>query len=543
MQIGSAAPSRQLSRRLTQTVFVALLALPWLWPIANGPTPAVLPWLVSLACAALFLLLFLVRPANLNTIVAQALLVAALASSLIGLLQYFGASAALSPWISVTAPGYAFGNLRQRNQLGSLINIGLAVLVWSAWSQERLRPWCNAFSGATSGAAQQNQATGLRHWPMLLAAVLLASANAATASRTGFLQLLALPVLALVWRRHDAASNWPILLAALAAYVGASVLLPLLAGLDPLASGIVARFGETGQSCESRLVLWRNVVYLIAQKPWWGWGWGELDYAHFVTLYPDVRFCDILDNAHNLPLHLAVVFGLPFAAAVCASIAWLVWRARPWTETCPDRQMAWAVLFLVALHSLLEYPLWYGPFQLAVLLCLAILWRTPRLSPGAAGGGEPTTGLGPPAWSASVRRTVMALAVLVLAAAAYAAWDYRRVSQIYLPAERRAPAYRHDTAKKIQGSWLYGRQVRFAALTTTAVDADNAALINRMAKDLLHFSPEPRVIDKLIHSAGLLHHDQEQAFFEERYRAAFPKEFVRWRAAQQGGPAAAASDN
>ena len=28
-----------------------------------------------------------------------------------------------------------------------------------------------------------------------------------------------------------------------------------------------------------------------------------MDYAHFVTLYPGERFCDILDNAHNLPLH------------------------------------------------------------------------------------------------------------------------------------------------------------------------------------------------------------------------------------------------
>ena len=137
----------------------------------------------------------------------------------------------------------------------------------------------------------------------------------------------------------------------------------------------------------------------------------------------------------------------------------------------------------------------------------------------------------------------MVLVVLVLAAASYAAWDYRRVSQIYLPAERRAPAYRHDTSKKIQGSWLYARQVGFAAVTTTTVDADNAALINRMAKDLLHFSPEPRVIEKLISSARLLHQDKERVFFEERYRAAFPKDFTRWRAAQHSEPAAAASDN
>ena len=40
--------------------------------------------------------------------------------------------------------------------------------------------------------------------------------------------------------------------------------------------------------------------------------------------------------------------------------------------------MAWAVLAVIGLHSLLEYPLWYGPFQIAFGLCLAWLWLTGR---------------------------------------------------------------------------------------------------------------------------------------------------------------------
>ncbi len=496
-----------------RALLVALLALPWLWPFASGPTPAVLPWLASVACGAVFLLIFLARPANLNRVVAPALLVAALTSSVIGLLQYFGASAALAPWINGTAPGYAFGNLRQRNQLASLINIGLVVLVWSAWARQARRASALApgKSCATTRGSWRTQT-----WPTALAVVLLASANAATASRTGLLQLLALPVLALAWRRQSAPGTWPILGGAVLAYALAAVLLPLLAGLDPLASGIVARFGEAGQSCESRLILWRNVLYLIAQKPWFGWGWGELDYAHFVTLYPDARFCDILDNAHNLPLHLAVELGVPVAVLVCAVLAWLLWRARPWREARADRQMAWAVLALIALHSLLEYPLWYGPFQLTLVSCLLLLWQVARSA----------------ADSAPLRRALTACASVLLAALAYAAWDYWRVSQIYMAAERRAPAYRHDTLLKIEGSWLYRRQVRFAALTTSTVDAGNAAQINQTARQLLHFSPEPRVIEKLLASARVLHRDDELAYFVERYRAAFAQQHARWLAAQ-----------
>lgn len=43
----------------------------------------------------------------------------------------------------------------------------------------------------------------------------------------------------------------------------------------------------------------------------------------------------------------------------------------------PCWQMAWMILSVIGLHSMLEYPLWYGPFQLTVLLCLVLLWRRP----------------------------------------------------------------------------------------------------------------------------------------------------------------------
>ena len=115
--------------------------------------------------------------------------------------------------------------------------------------------------------------------------------------------------------------------------------------------------------------------HLILQKPWTGWGWGELDYAHYITLFPGARFCVLLDNAHNLPLHLAVELGLPFALLVCGVASLWVWRARPWAETDPVRQLAWGILAVVGLHSMLEFPLWYGPFQIVTLWALALLWR------------------------------------------------------------------------------------------------------------------------------------------------------------------------
>ena len=75
-------------------------------------------------------------------------------------------------------------------------------------------------------------------------------------------------------------------------------------------------------------------------------------------MFPGDRFSVLLDNAHNLPLHLAVELGLPVAAVACgAVVAWVV-RARPWQETDAVRQLAWGALAIIGLHSMVEVPLW-----------------------------------------------------------------------------------------------------------------------------------------------------------------------------------------
>ena len=201
-----------------------------------------------------------------------------------------------------------------------------------------------------------------------------------------------------------------------------------------------------------------------------------------------------------------------FRSAVCA---WLVWRNKPWAETDPARQMAWGVLAVIGLHSLLEYPLWYGPFQLAVLLCVWLLWQ--RSTPGDSEAKLP---LAPArhAW----------LAMLLLACCAYTGWDYWRISQIYLPSAARNAAYRADTLAKIQGSWMFRDQVRFAELTTTELKPDNAAYLNALAKDMLHFSPESRVVEKVIESATMLGDDAQALFYLQRYKAAFAEQHARW---------------
>ncbi|MDP2369702.1 Wzy polymerase domain-containing protein [Rhodoferax sp.] len=459
-----------------------------------------MPWLFTLGCVALMLLCMpRERP---EEVIATAWLAAALLSAELGVMQYFGVSASLGSWVNSTGLGEAFANLRQRNQFATLTNIGLGALLWCAVRVRALAP------------RRQQWA----HAGLLLAALLLAVGNAASSSRTGLLQLVALALLVWLWGGWKEAIPRSVMLAAILGYAAAALALPGLAGLDPGTTGILARLGDSDRPCASRLTLWANVLHLIALRPWTGWGWGELDFAHFMTLYPAARFCDILDNAHNLPLHLAVELGVPMAALACVAALWLTLRAAPWREGDPTRQMAWTVLAMLGLHSMLEYPLWYGPFQVAAGLSIWLLLR-PRVR-SAQGGARQRAGV----------------AVALLLATGYAGWDYHRVSQIYLAPEQRAASYRTDTRQQAEGSWLFSNQVRFAELTTTPVSRANALHLNALSKELLHFSPEPRVIEKLIESATLLGRDEEALHYLARYRAAFPDEQRRWSSALQDQP-------
>lgn len=478
------------------------ITLPWFNPFAPGPTPAVVPLLFSWACVAALLMTCSRGSAGfpavrLITATAWAWLIAGLLCGVMGLLQYFGAEDSLLPWINQAQPGEAFANLRQRNQFATVTSIALVALLWVS------------LNGRFSRRHQ---------WLGLVAAAMLGVSNAASSSRTGMLQIALLCMVFWFWGGWHQPVVRRILLAAVLAYALATVGLPWLAGFELTGYGMFARLLAGDAACTSRLALWSNVLTLIAQKPWLGWGWGELDYAHYMTLYPGERFCDILDNAHNLPLHLAVELGLPVALAVCGGLGWVVWRARPWRETDPTRQLAWGVLAVIMLHSMLEYPLWYGPFQMAFGLCVWMLWWT---SPNRAAGSDAGLRV------ASAMRIALAIALLV--AVAYAAWDYHRISQIYLSPQARDAAYREDTMSKIRGSWLFRNQVRFAELTTTPLARENAQWTHDTALALLHYSPEPRVIEKVIESAVMLGRDDQALLHLARYRAAFPQDHAKWR--------------
>ncbi len=484
-------------------VMAILLLLPWLFPFATGPAPAVQPWLFSLACFGLVLGLgrFGLRRDHWGLLLAWSILAAALISTGIGLIQYFGFEKPFSPWLASSFKGESFANLRQKNQFASLAVMGLLACAYFCARPSSIRAFKSVW-----------------FWGGL--AFALGMGNAIAASRTGVAELaLAVVVVALwAWRSGLAQRLVAVLVANGMGFAVASAVLPLLrAG----GATILERATMGAEGCHSRLILWQNVWQLSLERPWTGWGWGSLKEAHYMGVF-DSRFCEILDNAHNLPLHVAVELGLLASALMCIGIFWFLWRTWPATFAVNHgfdaTHLACGILGVVLVHSMLEYPLWYGPFQISTLLCVWLLWTARKGASMSNIQSNPRL----------VAGFIGLVATVLISISGYASWDYWRVSQIFTEPEHRADAYRDDTLNKISGSLLFAAQVAFADLAINPLTADNAGERMDLALRMLSHSPEPRVIEAVLLGAATLGRADWVALHRARYAAAFPDEFAAW---------------
>jgi hypothetical protein len=481
-----------------------LLTLPWLTGAAPGPIPQLGAWLASAGALVVLWMSFQTGAWR------WSLITAALVSAAIGLLQFTGGSAGFTLWVSESATGEMVANLRQRNQFATLMVIGgLAVLL---------------DSGGRATYVARSWVFGVA----CLSLALLAFAAALSGSRTGLLQWLALLCLAVSWRNSLGAQlKWLFGVSLLGFCLGA-LAGPWLAQMaGHLHSGVMGRLVDMAGSPAvvasadgfSRLALWGNVLELIAHEPLWGHGWRSLARAHYSTEFSGTRFIELVDNAHNLPLHLAVELGVPVAVAACCLVGWLIWKNKPWAETRPDRQMAWGLLVVIGIHSMLEYPLWYGPFFLTALMCLFVLlgdfWRNwlARQSERA---------------QSAIDSIAKLTGVMLLACTAFVAFDYHRVSQIYLQPQERSAWYAADPMAAANKSVLFQSHAKFAQLQITPLSRETAAQVFALSQELVRWSPEPRIVEKLIESATMLQRDDVAIFHLQRYKVAYPATYSKW---------------
>ena len=448
------------------------------------------------------------RPDGLATLFFGGLTLAGLIGLLLSLVQVFHPAWADGVVVAVpTIAGRAVANLRQPNHLSTLMVFACAAAAWLG-AQGRLPARVAAL--AVFG---------------FIAVIVL------TASRTGMVGMAFLTLWGCLDRQLPRTVRWA-LIGAPALYGIAWGGMWLWSHADTtVAFAAEARLHDGSDISSSRFKIWANVLTLIEQQPWLGVGYGRFNFAWSMTPFP-TRPIAFFDHTHNILLQWAVEFGVPLALLMTGLCSWAFWvLVRPWRAeregtAALQRHTVGACAVIVAiagLHSLLEYPLWYGQFQVALGLSGWFLWHTRAVAVPQAPQTSLNTGFDPNSmpFSPLAGVSITLLASFFIALGAYATWDYHRISQIYLSPAKRTAAYRANTLSKIQGSVLFKQQVRFAELTTTPLTLANAARMHSLALALLHFSPEPRVIEKLIDSAELLGQPDEAEFYRVRYRVAF----------------------
>ncbi|GAB2182611.1 hypothetical protein DLREEDagrD3_28340 [Denitratisoma sp. agr-D3] len=315
---------------------------------------AVLLWAALMACLGRDL----ARRRGLDWLadsLAAAFLIGALLEVLVMVLQLAGWSPA---GLVFPRQGAPYGNLAQQNHLNDYLWLGVASALYRH-SRHRL------------------PLTALL--PVL---TLLLLASALSTSRSILLYAIALGGLAWLATRRSAPAladtgdpcfrlwrlaRW-LLPAALASLVLSQALLPLLPAAD-LGSGTLQRFYAEANSGGVRLKLWRSAAATLGEAPWLGQGLGSLPSLYFrqAAAWPAGEAAPVAEHTHNLPLQWAVEFGLPLALAMTALLLWWLkdFLARSFT---PARWWLLAMLAVMGIHSLLEYPLWYtfflGPWAL-----------------------------------------------------------------------------------------------------------------------------------------------------------------------------------
>ncbi|MFN4115568.1 MAG: O-antigen ligase family protein, partial [Inhella sp.] len=275
---------------------------------------------------------------------AAGLLLAGLLSFAIGAVQVFAPAWADGQWIARSGfVGRAVGNVRQPNHLATLLLMAAVGLILLA----QRRRWPTAICVALMAA--------------LIGAVVL------SASRTGL--WFGVPLL-LLWglvdRSLEPRLRWLL------------IATPLLAGLAWLgmhlwaASGLGVfgaeqRLDREGAGSPSRVKILLNAWSLLMQEPG-GVGWGGFNRAWTLSPFPD-RPIAFFDHTHNLPMQLLVELGWAWGGLVLLLLSMVAgqallaaWRARG--EAAPLQRAALMLALIVAVHSMLEYPLWYAYFLL-----------------------------------------------------------------------------------------------------------------------------------------------------------------------------------
>lgn len=267
-------------------------------------------------------------------------------SAAVGVIQHYDIHTFLDDFIAAKNSAAVYGNIGQTNHFANHISLALASLIFLFASRK------------------------LRIGVAILLALPLLFVLPLSGSRSPWLYLLALLILSLLllWQhgRANLQARKLVLAAALTlagfAFMHWLVQLPWFAGSLGTITPADRMFEQAGGTA-IRLYLWREAWQMFLQAPLLGVGFGEYAWHHFqlLEMFRNPEITGVYNNAHNLIMQLLAETGLAGTLPVVGGITvWLLsLRRQPF-----DLALWWllALLAIIGIHSMLEFPLWYGQY-------------------------------------------------------------------------------------------------------------------------------------------------------------------------------------
>ena len=246
-----------------------------------------------------------------------------------------------------------WGGMTQANSYSNYLSLGLASALYLHAKRNKGRPWLTI--------------------ALAVCAAVLVVALSLSTSRSIWFYLLALVALAGVSSFQQKRG----LLISVALATALFALMQLVWSLDwgPTTATHIEtsgeRFVQHVGGTPIRLHIWQVAWQLFLQAPWLGQGFGQFDWAYFTAGEPLPEIPGRVDNAHNLIMQLLAEQGLlPVLILVAGLGFWLAGFLK--AQLSLEGWWLLALLAVLGIHSLLEYPLWYSYFLgiAAVLLGL-----------------------------------------------------------------------------------------------------------------------------------------------------------------------------
>lgn len=289
---------------------------------------------------------------SITTTLAWSLVAGGMLNAIAGLIQHYHPTGVPELLVAPKFTVAVYGNIGQANHFADYIALALASFAY-LYSRGGLRA----------------------HWAAI-GATLFLLVLALSGSRSPWIYLGMVTALTLWFARERSAECHRLFRFSLYLLPGLFVAnwLVTLPFLIPEAGGLMTsgeRWFEVASGFDARVQLAREAWAMFAESPLLGAGWGQFSWHHFQyeALTGARAAHGVFNHAHNLVLQLMAETGAAGALAVtAAALAWL-WDRRV-VALDPEHWWLLCVLSVLALHSLLEMPLWYSNFlgMAAVLL-------------------------------------------------------------------------------------------------------------------------------------------------------------------------------